>query len=123
MILFHNKLTEIPEEVGLLTNLKVLDLSANSLKSLPNSIGFLNSLEEINLTKNSLTELPKTLGGLPHLKSIEANRNPLKDIPKNIHGNTEQLLSYIRNASKGSKVIYNAKLMFMGGNSVGIKNF
>ena len=51
-------LTSLPESIGGLNNLKVLDLKYNSLKSLPDSIGELEDLQEINLSGHKFTSLP-----------------------------------------------------------------
>lgn len=42
---YGKRLTSLPESIGNLTSLKILDLDCNKLKSLPESIGNLNSLK------------------------------------------------------------------------------
>ncbi len=50
--LFMNKLTELPSEIGLLTQLTSLDLSWNALSGLPVSLSRLTNLVKFNLVHN-----------------------------------------------------------------------
>ena len=52
--LSYNELIELPKEIGILTNLKSLDLSNNQLKILPEEIGNLKNLTELDLHYNKL---------------------------------------------------------------------
>ncbi len=67
--LFMNEITELPDEIGLLTQLRRLDLSLNRLTTLPAALARLTNLEELTLDSNpnsaSLRKQRRTL--LPHL--------------------------------------------------------
>src|SRR5215216_287263 len=52
------KLTELPESLGQLTQLQSLELSNHELTALPESIGQLTQLKGLLLTDNQLTDLP-----------------------------------------------------------------
>ena len=53
---------QIPESlVARMLNLWALDLHSNQLKTLPNSIGCLSKLKVLNVSGNNLQHLPKTI--------------------------------------------------------------
>jgi len=64
----YSGITELPENLVKLINLKYLDLSGNRLTSLPESIGNLTKLTSLNLTNNKLTSLPENIGKLKNLR-------------------------------------------------------
>ncbi|WKN42164.1 hypothetical protein [Tunicatimonas pelagia] len=74
--------TQLPKEIGQLTNLTNLRVSSNqSLALLPSTIGQLTSLTKLELNHCALTELPSTVGDLRNLKSLSVNQNQLTDLP------------------------------------------
>lgn len=79
LILFRNKINNIPAEIGKLSALKVLDLSGNQIESLPAELGKLKSLTTINLSGNKLKEVD--LGQLEWLTVCNLSSNQLKQFP------------------------------------------
>jgi len=98
----------IPKEIGLLTNLKCLNLtlnditkispkiknlksleclaiSSNKLVSLPKNIGDLSSLTQLFLTGNDIIELPNSICNLQELRELTLTSNNLKSLPSEIH--------------------------------------
>lgn len=68
-----NEITEIPEKIGELKNLKTLILNSNRLSSLPNSITKLTNLEVLDLSINKELDIIKELEkikSLPNLKTL-----------------------------------------------------
>jgi Leucine-rich repeat (LRR) protein len=61
------KLTELPESLGQLTQLQTLDLSYNQLTALPEWLGQFTQLQTLILYNNQLTALPESLGQLTQL--------------------------------------------------------
>jgi Leucine-rich repeat (LRR) protein len=79
------KLTELPENIGSITNLKKLIVTNNELKELPESIGDLPNIKLIDVSNNlTLTKLPKELGDLTTLKIFKAHHAKLRTLPKEI---------------------------------------
>ena len=63
-------LTELPEDIGQLTNLQELYLWHNNLTSLPDSIAQLHNLKTINISGNNITAVPEVLLSLPNLETV-----------------------------------------------------
>jgi Leucine-rich repeat (LRR) protein len=86
------KLAELPESLGRLTQLQSLDLSNNRLTALPEWLGQLTQLQSLDLSNNRLTALPEWLGQLKQLQSLDLSRNQLTVLPKSL-GQLTQLQS------------------------------
>lgn len=59
LLVSHNRLVSLPEEINQLTELIELDASCNQLSHLPIQLGDLQHLEVLNLRKNLLVKLPR----------------------------------------------------------------
>ena len=55
-------LTELPPEIGNLSDLRVLSLDFNELRHLPSEIGNLTNLQVLGLFNNELSSLPTEIG-------------------------------------------------------------
>ncbi len=69
---------KIPAEIGLLHNLKELDLDNNSIEDIPSTIGQLQQLQKLSLRANCLQSLPEELGQLQQLKKFYLAQNQLE---------------------------------------------
>ena len=88
-----NDLTELPKEIGNLTNLKKLSIGCGRLKKLPKEIGNLVNLKILEINSDDLTELPDEVYNLIKLKQLALTCN-LKKISSNIKNliNLERLI-------------------------------
>ena len=75
------RLTELPESLGQLTQLQRLDLSRNQLTELPQWLGRLTQLQELDVSHNQLTQLPQGIDQLAHLQMISLSNNRLQQLP------------------------------------------
>ncbi len=80
--LIGNRLTTLPAEIGELAALKSLDLSFNHLTALPPEIGQLAALQDLRLMSNALTALPPEIGGLADLNTLDLGGNELTQLPQ-----------------------------------------
>ncbi len=79
-----NRLTSLPESIGRLTQLQEVYFSGNQLTSLPESIGQLSGLLSLYLFDNRLTSLPDTIGQLSWLQTLSIHNNQLTSLPESI---------------------------------------
>ncbi|KAF8670266.1 hypothetical protein HU200_050800 [Digitaria exilis] len=76
------QLKSLPNSIGCLSKLKVLNVSGNLLHELPATIEECRALEELNANFNELTKLPDTLGFELHgLRRLSVNSNKLAYLP------------------------------------------
>jgi hypothetical protein len=89
-------LTELPPELGQLSNLKVLGCYGNRLEALPSELGQLSNLKVLWCQGNLLEALPPDLGHLSNLKVLECGVNRLEALPSELGrlSNLEALLCH-----------------------------
>ncbi len=87
------QLTELPDSIGQLKQLRKLDLGhdwqkkeedKNRLTTLHPSLGQLTQLTELNLSSNQLTTLPPSLGQLTQLTELNLSNNQLTTLPDSL---------------------------------------
>ena len=86
-----NEIDRIPDCISDLVNLENLDLSNNKIKSLPNSMRYLTNLKTLCLYSNNLTSLPEWIGDLTNLEVLELGstfstdpKNTIRTLPDSI---------------------------------------
>lgn len=86
-------LEEVPQEIGKLKKLRLLDLSDNFIQSIPESIGQLKELRVLELNNTQIYKLPQSLTKIKALKILGLEHTSLNQLPKNIGNltNLEQL--------------------------------
>ncbi|MEG3638851.1 leucine-rich repeat domain-containing protein [Magnetococcus sp. PR-3] len=75
------ELTDLPDEIGLCSNLESLDLSDNRLTTLPVALGHLDRLQLLDLRDNQLTDLPENLVKLQRLAFLRMGNNRFSTLP------------------------------------------
>ncbi|KAL3820954.1 hypothetical protein ACJIZ3_006859 [Penstemon smallii] len=70
----HNKLSQLPAAIGELHNLKSLDVSFNSIEEIPEEIGSAASLIKFDCSNNRLSSLPSSLGNCINLSELKGNK-------------------------------------------------
>ncbi|KAJ0263260.1 Plant intracellular Ras-group-related LRR protein 8 [Hirschfeldia incana] len=99
--LSNNNIQQIPESlVARMLNLWALDLHTNQLKTLPNSIGCLSKLKVLNVSGNNLQHLPKTIEDCRSLEELNANFNQLTKLPDTIGFELTNLMKLSVNSNK-----------------------
>lgn len=78
------RLQRLPDSLGDLGNLRTLGLRANRLSSLPDSIGRLLELRALSVSGNSLHRLPDSIGSLVNLRELVLHQNDLSSLPDTI---------------------------------------
>ena len=78
-----------PAHLGLIQNMRNLNLEGLALKVLPKEIGLFIGLQQLNLSKNRLRSLPDEIASLTQLKDLELQHNELTSLPKGIQALTQ----------------------------------
>ena len=74
----------IPDSIGDLSSLQVLDLSTTQVSSLPNTIGNLSSLQRLDLSATQINSLPESIGCLSNLQSLDLSTTQISSLPESI---------------------------------------
>jgi leucine-rich repeat protein SHOC2 len=82
-IIAENDISTLPDEIGKMSELIVLDASFNRINGLPFEIGQLKNLKELNLSNNKLFFAPLTpeIGNLKSLVKLDLSGNQLDELP------------------------------------------
>ncbi|OMO80314.1 hypothetical protein CCACVL1_13033 [Corchorus capsularis] len=80
----HNKLTDLPAAIGQLSMLKLLDVSHNSIAVIPEEIGSVTSLVKFDCSSNQIKELPCSLGRCSALSELKASNNFITSLPEDL---------------------------------------
>ncbi len=82
--LSRNQITEIPEAISELKNLQQLNFSNNKIKEILECITSLFNLRELYLWSNNITELPSNIYSLHSLYRLDLGTNQIKDLPNSL---------------------------------------
>ncbi|OJJ15348.1 hypothetical protein BKI52_38695 [marine bacterium AO1-C] len=77
----HNGLTEVPEVLGKIKQLRTLNLSHNQLTELPGELSKAQQLYYLRAANNQITELPIDFHMMVKLSSIDLSYNQIKELP------------------------------------------
>lgn len=116
--LFQN-ISNLPEDIDKLSELRILNLRNNPIKKLPNSINKLSNLVNLNLTGTNILHLPLNFEELRnlrvlHLSDLKPFTLNLKLMPKL---DTLTLSKYYKNCLQGLESS-NLKLLYFEGNEI-----
>jgi len=100
--LSYEELTELPPQIGQLTQLEFLGIHGNKLAFIPPEIGQLRRLEKLLLFNNQLTSLCPEIGRLTQLRKLALFGNRLTSLPAEIGQLTNLVtlhLSYVSSSN------------------------
>jgi len=81
--LSNNQLSQLPDEITQLTQLKIIFASQNLFTTLPNILGACPALEMVGFKSNQITKVPK--GSLPkQLRWLILTDNQITDLPETL---------------------------------------
>ncbi len=90
-----NQITEIPKAIANLTQLSLLDLDNNQITEIPDAIANLTQLQQLYLLGNQIIEIPDAIANLTQLKELSLDNNEIKEIPDAIANLTQLQQLYL----------------------------
>ena len=110
------KISEIPENIGQLTELSYLAIDKQNIITLPVSFTQLSSLTLLKISNNWLITLPEDFGNLINLNTLDLGYNQLASIPESIGGliNLEYLFLFNNQLTSLPETICNLNLDWDG---------
>ena len=84
-IRFQESLHDIPEEIGSLQKLKIVEFGYSKIKSIPDSFCNLVNLEKLELYHTDIDSLPNDIGNLQSLKELNIGCTNIKELPASIY--------------------------------------
>ncbi len=78
------QLSEVPESIAQLSNLRVLDLRGTQISELPESITQLSNLQVLNLGSSQISELPESITQLSNLQVLNLDSTQISELPESI---------------------------------------
>ncbi|CAL7943810.1 unnamed protein product [Xylocopa violacea] len=93
LTLSNNELTNIFDDINLLTELQSLNLAKNKLSSLPNDLSPLKNLQRLDISDNRILNVMdiSSVERLPSLRVLHLSRNPLSSLEGLISDTLEAL--------------------------------
>ncbi|PSB53575.1 hypothetical protein C7B67_02475 [filamentous cyanobacterium Phorm 6] len=82
LFLANNQITEIPEAIGQLSNLTQLVLGDNQITKISEALAQLSNLTQLHLSDNQITKIPEALGKLSNLTQLNLSHNQITQIPE-----------------------------------------
>ena len=81
---FRYGIESLPESIGDLASLRVLDLHGNGLRSLPEGFERMRALRSLELAENRLTVFPRIVSEMWGLRHIGISENQLRIVPSTV---------------------------------------
>tara|TARA_B110000438_G_C15803824_1_gene646369 strand:- start:681 stop:1673 length:993 start_codon:yes stop_codon:yes gene_type:complete len=78
------KMTQLPDNIGNITEITTLYLEKHDLTSLPNNITLLSNLSNFFVSNNWLAFLPENFGNLTAIVTLDLGYNKLESVPASI---------------------------------------
>lgn len=91
LIVSHNELTKLPEDLGILYELKSIDASYNHISSLPLDLFTISELRSIDISYNKFEELPDEINNVSTLVSLSCGFNQIRELPAEFGATAFQL--------------------------------
>jgi small GTP-binding protein len=114
-----NRITQVPDAVYKLKNLRRLSLANNQISKLSSRLSELTKLTYLNLSNNNLTDISEKIANMPSLIELYLDDNPFDMLPPEI---VARGINAIRNFYKELEekdYLYEVKLLLVGQGRVG----
>jgi Leucine-rich repeat (LRR) protein len=80
----RNNLRELPMEIGVFKQLKVIDASRNKLETFPVALCQMTHLRKLLISRNLIPSIPSCIGYFSQLTVLDIWDNPMKGLPEEL---------------------------------------